>query len=123
MKRNIVEWAVLGVSIVAIVALVAVLLAESVAPARPPEPVIRLQPAAARASEAGWIVPATVVNAGNQPAEAVFVEASATVAGNAETSQLEVNYLPAGTTIELAFAFSAQPDGDVTVRLVGFRIP
>ncbi len=123
MKRNIVEWAVLAVSVLAIALLVATLVVEGLSERRPANPQVELRPEEARQGSLGWIVPATVFNEGDQAAEAVVIEATATVAGESETSELEVNFLPAATEVEIAFAFSAAPSGEVTVRLVGFRVP
>jgi uncharacterized protein (TIGR02588 family) len=123
MKRNAVEWAVLGISILAIVALVAVLVAQGLITARPPDPQVTLHEDEARQASTGWIIPADVYNAGDEAAEAVGLEASAMVAGAEETSEIEVNFLPAGTTVQIAFAFSEEPEGQVDVRLVGFRAP
>lgn len=122
-QRNVVDWAVLGLSVAAIVALVGMLLVEGFGASRPADPRVLLNSAAARAGSEGWIVPADLSNDGDEPAEGVVIEASATVGGNQETSQVEVPYLPAGTTTGLAFAFSTQPDGEITVRLVSFRVP
>lgn len=47
----------------------------------------------------------------------------ATVDGEPETSELEVPFLPRGSSVEIAFSFSAQPRDEVKVRLVGFRTP
>lgn len=124
MKRNIVEWAVLGVSIFGIVALVAVLVVDGLTAQRPPDPRIELRPAEARtANGLGWIVPATITNAGDQAAEAVLLEATATVQGSEETAEVEVQFLPGGTAVEVAFAFSAQPSGTIEARLVSYRLP
>src|SRR5688500_4629537 len=123
MKRNVVEWAVLGASSVGIAVLAVVLIGEGISEARPPDPTVEVRLAEARQGVVGWIVPATVSNEGDEAAEAVVLEASATVDGQEETSELEVNFLPAGTTVEVAFGFSAMPSGEVLVRLVGFRVP
>lgn len=117
------EWAVLAASVAAIVLLAAVLVVEGISEARPPDPTVELRHAEGRQGVLGWIVPASVSNGGDDAAESVVLEASATIDGESEVSELEVNFLPAGTTVEVAFAFSAQPSGDVTVRLVGFRVP
>lgn len=123
MKRNAVEWAVVIVSTLSIALLVGVLVVEGVNESRPPNPTIEVRLAEARESALGWIVPVTITNEGDQAAEAVVIEATATVDGENETSEQEVNFLPAGTEVELAFAFSAAPDGEVTFRLVGYRVP
>lgn len=123
MKRNAVEWLVLAASVLAIVALVGVLVAEGLRETHPPSPTVELRPAEARQAPTGWIVPATLANAGDRAAQAVVLEATATVAGEEESSELEVDFLPAGSSVDVAFAFSAAPDGEVTVRLVSFREP
>jgi uncharacterized protein (TIGR02588 family) len=122
-QRNLIEWVVLVTSVVAIVALAALLVFQGLQENEPANPGVELRLDEARTGLIGWIVPADVVNDGDEPAEAVLIEASAQVAGEAETSEIEIDYLPAGTTVEIAFAFSAEPEGEVTVRLVGFRVP
>ena len=51
------------------------------------------------------------------------VRGTATIAGDEEESELTVDYLPAGTSVEVSIGFSAEPDGEVTVQVVGFRLP
>lgn len=121
--RNAVEWVVLGVSIAGILLLVGVLVIESLTETRPADPQVELMPAEARQGTLGWIVPARVSNGGDEAVEAVLVEASATVGTATEVSEIEIDFLPSGTTVDVAFAFSAQPNGEVTVRLVGYRLP
>lgn len=123
MKRNAVEWLVLLVSIGGIVVLVGALVLQGLSEVRPADPGVELRTAEARQGPLGWMLPATVSNGGDEAAEAVVFEASATVAGEEETSEVEVDFLPAGTDVEITFAFSAPPDGEVTVRLVGYRLP
>lgn len=123
MKRNAVEWAVIIVSVLSIALLVGLLVIEGFNESRPPDPSIEMRQAEARQGDLGWIVPVTVTNHGDQAAEAVVIEATAEVDGETETSELEVNFLPAGTEVELAFAFSAAPATEVTFRLVGYRVP
>lgn len=123
MKRNVVEWAVLATSIVAIGLVVAILAVEGFSELRPADPRIAVLADEARSGASGWIVPAIAVNDGDEAAEAVVVEAIATVGGEEEVSEVAVDFLPAGTEVEIAFAFSARPDGEITVRLVSFRSP
>jgi uncharacterized protein (TIGR02588 family) len=122
-QRNIVEWIVLVTSVVAIALVVGVLVVEGLQEQAPANPRVELLADQARPGEEGWIIPANISNAGDEAAEAVVIEASAEVGGETERSELELDFLPAGTTVEVAFAFSAQPDGEISVRLVGFRIP
>lgn len=122
MKRNALEWAVLVASAIAIVLLVAVLVSSGLTGgSRPPSPSVTLRPEEAREAPNGWVVPATVINEGDVAAEAVVLEAAASVAGEEETSELEIDYLPPGTEVEIEFAFSGRPEGDIAVRVVGMR--
>jgi len=122
-RRNAIEWLVLGVSIAGIVLLVAVLTIESLTESRPADPRVELRPAEARQGTLGWIVPAEVSNGGDEAVEAVLLEATATVGAQTEVSEIEIAFLPSGTTVAVAFGFSAQPSDEVTVRLVGYRVP
>ena len=124
MRQNWLEWVVLGVSIAVIAGLVGFLVIDGLTDSgRPPEPVITLQADAAYAVGEGWILPALATNEGDEAAEALALRATATVDGVEEESEVTIDYLPAGTDVEFSFGFSAQPDGDVTVSIVGFRLP
>ncbi len=123
MKRNPLEWAVLGTSVLAIVVLVVVLVMEGLDGGGPANPTVELRPDEGYQGGIGWIIPATVQNVGDESAEAVVIEAEATIDGESEVSELEVPFAPAGSTIDVAFAFSARPEGDVALRLISFRVP
>jgi len=124
MRQNAVEWAVLALSVAVIVALVAALVVDGVGDkGAPPRPTIVVHEAHAQATGGGWLVPATIGNDGDQAAEQVTVEAAAEVDGVQQTSQAEVDFLPSGATIEVAFGFTDRPDGEVTVRVIGYRLP
>lgn len=123
MRRNIVEWSVLGLSLVSIALLVGALVVQGLAEAEPANPRVDLHADRARQGELGWIIPATVSNAGDEAAEAVVLEAAARIGGATEVSTVEVNFLPAGTNVEVAFSFSQQPANEITVRLLGYRTP
>lgn len=123
MKRNILEWAVLCVSVVAIAVVVGILAIDGLAETEPPNPTVDLRVDEGYQGGSGWIIPASVHNLGTVAAEAVAIQASAQIDGELETSELVVDFVPAGTEVEIAFAFSAEPEGDVTLRLVGFRVP
>ncbi len=51
------------------------------------------------------------------------MEATATVDGDDEVSEFEVDFLPAGTDVDVEIAFSARPEGSVEVRLGSYRVP
>jgi uncharacterized protein (TIGR02588 family) len=124
LRQNWVEWVVLAISAAAVVGLVGFLLVDGIADeARPPAPRVRLQMDSAYEVPGGWIIPATVTNAGDRAAESLVLRATATVDGGEEESELTIDFLPAGTDVEISFGFSAEPDGEVTVQTVGFRLP
>lgn len=123
MKRNAIEWLVLLASVAGIVVLVGTLVVVGLTETQPADPQIELHTAEARQGTLGWLLPATLSNGGDEAVEAVLLEATARVAGTEEKSELEVDFLPAGTNVEVSFSFSAQPDGEVSVRLVGYRVP
>jgi uncharacterized protein (TIGR02588 family) len=123
-RRNPLEWIVLAASAFAIAIVVGYLAFDGIAGGTDPaDPAIRVQADEAYQSALGWVVPATMSNRGDEAAEAVVVEATAMVGGKEETTELEVDFLPPGTDVEVRFGFSARPDGEVEVRLVGFRTP
>jgi uncharacterized protein (TIGR02588 family) len=118
------EWAILAASALVIVLVGGFLAIDGLTGGDdPPDPVVTVQLDQGRAGAHGWIVPATVLNRGHEAAEAVVLEATATVAGATETSEIDVDFLPSGTVVEVAFAFSGQPEAGVEIRLVGFRLP
>ena len=124
MRRNWVEWVALVISVAAILGIVGFLVVDGLTDAgRPPEPRVELQRDAAYETSAGWIVPATVMNDGDRPAEALVLRAAATVEGSEEESEVTIDYLPPGTDVEVSFGLSAEPDGEVTVTTVAFRLP
>ena len=123
MKRNPVEWIVLGVSVLAIVLLVGMLVIEGLGETTPADPQVELRTAEAHQTSHGWVIPATVRNAGEQAVEGVIIEAEGMVDGEPETSELDVAFLPGGSSVDISFAFSARPESEVTVRLVGYRLP
>ncbi len=122
MRQNWVEWLALGVSLIAITALVGLLAWSGISDAgRPPQPVVTL--GESYTSGSGWIQAATVENRGDEPAEQVLFEAAAQVGGTLETSRVQLDFLPAGSQERIFFGFSGSPSGSVEVRVVGFRAP
>ena len=124
MRRNWVEWVALAVSVAAILGVGGFLVVDGVTDAgRPPAPRVELHMDAGYEAPTGWIVPATVTNDGDGPAEALVLRATAMVEGAEEESELTIDYLPQGTDVEISFGFSAEPEGEVTVVTVSFRLP
>lgn len=124
MRRNALEWVILAVSVVAIVGIVGFLLVEAFGDGG--------RPAAVGATadmdrgvtgDVGWLVPIRVYNRGGTAALSVAVEVTATVGGSEEVSELTVDVLAGGSEVELLAGFSAQPDADVEIRIVGLETP
>jgi uncharacterized protein (TIGR02588 family) len=122
-RQNWLEWAVLGLSVVVIVALVGYLAVTAVSTATPPAISVVAHAEEARSIDAGWEVPVIVRNDGGEAAAAIAIDATATVAGVTETAQLEVDLLGPGTEEELVLRFSAAPDGELELRVVGYSRP
>jgi len=115
---------VLSVSVVAVVGLVGFLAIDGITDeGRPPEPRVELFAEAAYELAGGWIIPATVMNDGDEAAEALALRATATVDGAEEESEISIDYLPPGSDVDVSFGFSAEPEGEVTVETVSFRLP
>ena len=124
MRQNWLEWTALVVSVVAVVGVVGFLVADGIRDeGQPPAPVVELHADRAYVTDHGWILPSTVTNDGDIAAEGLVLRGTAMVAGAEEESELTVDYLPAGTGVEISFGFSEAPEGAVTVDVVGFRLP
>ncbi len=124
MNRNWLEWLILLVSTALVLGLVGYLLVSGLTSRGPA--VIRMEVINARAADSidgGWLVPLTVRNEGGAAAAAIVVEATATVDGTEEASQLTVDLLAADSEVELVLGFSGRPEGEVEVRVVGFETP
>jgi len=123
MRRNWLEWLILVVSVAAIAALVGYLTIQAVSGNAPVDIAIEPRRAEARTTSAGWELPVTVRNAGGAPAVSVAIEATASVAGQAETSEVVLDLLAPGSDADLVMGFSAEPEGEVTLRLIGYESP
>ncbi|MDQ3554543.1 MAG: hypothetical protein M3395_09070 [Chloroflexota bacterium] len=123
MRQNILEWAALAVSAVAIGLVAVLLVVEGLGSTSAADPTLTLRPEEGRAVALGWSVPGTVSNTGRDAAEAVVVEVSAMVDGVEQTSEVEVMFLPGGSSVDVEFGFGAQPEGEIAARLVGYRVP
>jgi len=124
MRQNWVEWAALGISVVAITAVVGFLVLDGLANrGTRAMPSVELDMARGYATEIGYVVPATVRNDGDAPAERVVLSASARVDGEQQVSSFEIDFLPSRGEVEVYFGFAAEPEGEVAVRVVAFGIP
>lgn len=123
MRQNVLEWAALAISAVAIGLVAVLLVVEGLGTMSAADPALTLRPEEGRAVALGWSVPGTMSNTGRDAAEAVVIEASAIVDGVEETSEIEVMFLPGGSSVDVEFGFSGQPEGEISARLVGYRVP
>ena len=124
MRRNWLEWVALAVSIVGVVGIVGFLLLDGLTDdGRPPTAVVEVLTGDAYSTDHGWIVPAELTNDGDEAAELLVLRATATVDGTEEEAEIAIDYLPAGTAVAVSFGFSAEPSGEVSVQVVGFRLP
>ena len=124
MKRNPLEWAILVLSVVAIVAILGFLVVDVITEgARPADVVATPDTARAIDGDDGWLVPFIVHNRGGTAARSVQVEVSAFVAGSEEVSELTVDVLAGDSKVELWAGFSGRPDSEISVRITGLEMP
>lgn len=124
MRQNWLEWVALAVSVLAVIGVVGFLVVDGFQDeGRPPLPIVEILAGKAHETDHGWLVPATVTNGGDSAAEALVLRATAEVGGESEEAEVTVDYLPAGTEVDVTFGFSAAPDGEVSVQVIGFRLP
>jgi uncharacterized protein (TIGR02588 family) len=123
MRRNWLERAILVVSVVTIALLVGYLAIDAATGGEQADIAVTAHREEAQTTTVGWEVPVTVRNAGRSPASALTIEASARVAGEEETSDLVLDLLPAGSEVELVAGFSAEPDGEIAFRVIGYESP
>jgi len=124
MKRNALEWAILVVSLTAILGVVAFLVFETISDGgRPAEVDATADPSRAEDTASGWLVPIRVYNDGGSAAIGIVVEVTATIGGVEEVSELTVDVLAGGSEVELKAGFSGAPNGALVVRIVGLETP
>jgi uncharacterized protein (TIGR02588 family) len=119
--RNWVEWVIVALSAAAVAGVIGFLVLDVAMDSEgPPAPVVRLHPERAYEIPNGWMLPATAVNKGDRSAQALLLVASATVDGETEEAEVTVDYLPGGSQAQVTFGFSAEPEGEIDVRVSGF---
>ena len=124
MRRNWLEWAILAVSIAVIVMLVGYLAIAGLSGSGPPALRAEVGPAGAAAGpDGGWLVPVEVRNDGGTAAVGIVVEGTATVSGEEEVSELTIDVLAAESEVQVVLGFGGQPDGDISLRIVGYETP
>jgi uncharacterized protein (TIGR02588 family) len=124
MRRNGLEWAILAVSLALVAALVGYLAISGLSNVGPAALRASADPGQATEGPGGaWLVPVTVRNGGGMAAVSIVVEGTATVGGVEEASEITVDVLAAESEVELMLGFSARPEDDVRVRIVGYETP
>ncbi len=124
MRQNWLEWLVLAISAAVVIGIVGFLVIDGLTnEGRPPSPRVELLIEEGYEVPGGWVMPATVTNDGDDAAVALMLRATATVDGTEEESEVSVDYLPPGTHVDVSFGLSGEPEGEVTVQTVGFRLP
>ena len=124
MKRNALEWVILVASLAAIIGVVGFLIVEAFADGGRPASVAAVADTdRGTAANDGWLLPVRVSNSGGSAALSVAVEVTAIVDGAEEVSELTVDVLAGGSEVELLAGFSAEPEGDVAIRIVGLETP
>ena len=123
MRHNALEWAALTVSALAIGLVAILLMLEGLGATVPTDPALALRPEEGRAIALGWSIPGTLTNAGRDAAEDVVVEVKAMVDGEEETSEIEIPFLPGGSSVDVELGFSDRPEGAIQSRLVGYSVP
>ncbi|MEZ4409733.1 MAG: hypothetical protein R3A52_25160 [Polyangiales bacterium] len=122
-EKNWLEWAVFGVSLALVVTVVAALLVDALGPA-PSPPDLRLSLGRPERRSEGYAVPVTATNQGGLTARAVSVEVRLEGPDGAETSQLEVEFVPRGSRRRGWVTFERDPSrGALRARVVSYQRP
>ncbi len=118
-KKNALEWAVFGVSLVLLIGLIAYIVRDAVADQGDPAQIsVELGQPAAEGQR--FRVPIQVTNAGDEAAEQVGIE----VMLGDETSQLTIDLLPSHSQEHGNVFFSNDPrSGELRHRVVGYLAP
>ena len=123
MKRNALEWAILAVSLTAILGLVGFLVVDAFDGDGPASVGAVAESDQGLANDNGWLIPIRVYNRGGTAALSVVVEVSAVVDGADEVSELTVDVLAGGSEVQLLAGFSGPPDSEVSIRITGLEVP
>lgn len=119
-KKNRFEWTVFGLSAALLVGVFSVLIHQSLAVGdEPAYLLVRL--GAPLVSSDQVRVPVSIINVGDNPATAVVVEISGTLAGIAQSSSMEIDYVPHRSRRKgwVSFPGEAVP-ADLSARILGY---
>jgi uncharacterized protein (TIGR02588 family) len=125
LEKNWLEWCVFGAGSVLVLVTIGYLVYEEVTnPERPAVMEVRVGPAESRSGE--FAVPVTVVNRGDEGAEAVLVEVHLQKrGGDTKRAELQIQLLPGRSTREGYVFFEGEwaATDRIDARVVGFERP
>lgn len=124
-KKNWVEWAVFGVSLVLVLFTLAYLTYDALTLGDTP-PSMEVRTGAPLERPGNFIVPVTVINHGDQTAEGVIVEVVLETNGEEkERAEFDIAFLPRRATREGWVTFQTDPRtaGQIKTRVLGYEKP
>lgn len=123
MKKNTLEWAVFGTSLVLIASVATLLLYQHFTGGDEPASLVTTIGSAVETA-GGFAVPVEVRNEGDTTAEDVRLQATLKSESGIETGEALIPYVPYRSSRRAWIAFSGDPRaGHVTVRVLGYREP
>jgi uncharacterized protein (TIGR02588 family) len=122
-QRSAAEWTAFAAASVVLAIVVGLVAADLVGTREGVQ--LTVQVTGSSSAEAGGVhVPVRVANTGDEAAADVLVRAELTIDGTTTDGELLVDFLSGGASEDLVFVLPAHPDdGDLTVRVVGYRRP
>ncbi len=111
------EWAMGGLGLLIVLAVLAVVVVEASGPRLPASPEARLQ--SARPAAGRWLAEVEVRNTGDRTAAAVEVEGRL----GSETATATLDYVPAHGRETVVLTFDADPRGAVELSVPGWSEP
>ncbi|HJR62986.1 MAG TPA: hypothetical protein VJ803_04745 [Gemmatimonadaceae bacterium] len=124
-EKNWLEWSVFGIGLLVVIGTLGFLVADSVANEASP-PALLVSTGAARPTEAGFLLPVTVRNAGGITAENVLIEVVVRVDGRpAERAELRMGFVPRRAMREgwVVLATDPRSPARIAARAVAYEVP
>jgi uncharacterized protein (TIGR02588 family) len=121
-QKNWLEWSVFAIGLALVASVLAYLMYDALTLGDTP-PMMDVQVGRPEQQLDQIIVPVSITNRGEQPAEGVIVEVVRE--GDQEQAQFEIAFLPRGATGEGWASFEANADvpGQYKARVIGFEKP
>ena len=116
------EWVTFVIAVAVVAVVVGLVAVEIPGSKAPPAPAVEVGAIEERSGK--FVVPVSVTNDGERTASDVQVIASLMIDGDEVESDATVDFLSGGEVEELEFEFDDDPaDGELDVRVGGFRVP